>query len=123
MKQSLALIALLVNDYDKAIDFFVKKLHFILEEDTVMDEHKRWVVVAPPGSTGCKLLLAKAVNDEQRSRIGNQTGGRVFLFLHTHNFDSDFKNLLIMSRLSAGHQKKCTARLLCLKTCMATVGI
>jgi hypothetical protein len=68
-------------------------LNFQLIEDTKMSEVKRWVVISPPGSTGCKLLLAKAANDEQKSRIGNQTGGRVFLFLHTDNFNRDFENL------------------------------
>ena len=93
MKQSLATISLIVKDYDEAIEFYTKKLHFELIEDTVMTESKRWVVVAPPGSSGCRLLLAKAVNDEQRSRIGNQTGGRVFLFLHTDNIQRDLDNL------------------------------
>ncbi|MCU0398465.1 MAG: VOC family protein [Cyclobacteriaceae bacterium] len=93
MKQSLATIALLVKDYDEAIQYYTEKLHFELIEDTVLNESKRWVVVAPPGSSGCRLLLAKAVNDEQRSRIGNQTGGRVFLFLHTDNIQRDLDNL------------------------------
>lgn len=94
MKQNLAQIALVVEDYDAAIDFYCKKLQFTLIEDTVMSDTKRWVVVAPPGSDGCKILLAKAANDEQKSRIGNQTGGRVFLFLHTDNFDRDHQNLI-----------------------------
>jgi catechol 2,3-dioxygenase-like lactoylglutathione lyase family enzyme len=93
MKQSLATIALLVKDYDEAIQYYTEKLHFELIEDTVLSESKRWVVVAPPGSSGCRLLLAKAVNDEQRSRVGNQTGGRVFLFLHTDNIQRDLDNL------------------------------
>lgn len=94
MKQSIAHIALLVNDYDEAIEFYTGKLHFTLVEDTVLSDAKRWVRIAPPGSAGCCLLLAKAVNDEQKSRIGNQTGGRVFLFLDTDNFERDYKNLL-----------------------------
>jgi catechol 2,3-dioxygenase-like lactoylglutathione lyase family enzyme len=93
MKQQLATIALVVHDYDEAIRFYTEKLHFTLVEDTVMSETKRWVVVAPPGSDGCNLLLAKAANDEQASRVGNQTGGRVFLFLHTENFKRDYENL------------------------------
>ena len=93
MKQNLAHIALVVDDYDKAIEFYTRKLNFRLVEDTVLTESKRWVRIAPPGSDGCCLLLAKAANDEQRSRIGNQTGGRVFLFLHTDDFHRDFENL------------------------------
>lgn len=93
MPQQLAQIALVVRDYDEAIDFYTQKLHFRLVEDTVLSAEKRWVVIAPPGSEGCKLLLAKAANDEQASRIGNQTGGRVFLFLHTDNFWQDYQNL------------------------------
>ncbi|MFM9951713.1 MAG: VOC family protein [Saprospiraceae bacterium] len=94
MKQALFQIALVVNDYDEAIDFYTNKLRFTLVEDTVMSETKRWVVVAPPGSSGCRLLLAKAVGEEQQSRVGNQTGGRVFLFLHTDDFWRDYRNLL-----------------------------
>jgi catechol 2,3-dioxygenase-like lactoylglutathione lyase family enzyme len=86
-------IALVVNDYDEAIKFYTEKLNFKLVEDTVLSETKRWVLISPPESNGCCLLLAKAANDEQRSRIGNQTGGRVFLFLHTNNFQEDFNNL------------------------------
>jgi catechol 2,3-dioxygenase-like lactoylglutathione lyase family enzyme len=91
--QELAHISLLVKDYDEAIEFYTKKLNFKLIEDTPLSDTKRWVLVAPPGSAGCCLLLAKAANREQESRIGNQTGGRVFLFLHTDNFDRDFENL------------------------------
>lgn len=86
-------MALVVDEYDKAIQFYTKVLDFSLVEDTRLSETKRWVVVAPPGSSGCHLLLAQAANDEQKSRIGNQTGGRVFLFLHTDNFKRDFDNL------------------------------
>ena len=93
MKQQLALIALVVRDYDEAIDFYTNKLDFTLEEDTVLSPVKRWVRVAPPGSSGCQLLLAKAANDEQLSRVGNQTGGRVFLFLHTDDFQRDYRKL------------------------------
>jgi catechol 2,3-dioxygenase-like lactoylglutathione lyase family enzyme len=94
MKQSIAHIALVVNDYDEAIAFYTNKLHFTLVEDTVLSATKRWVVVAPPGSQGCSLLLAKAASDVQGSRVGNQTGGRVFLFLHTDDFARDFQNLV-----------------------------
>jgi catechol 2,3-dioxygenase-like lactoylglutathione lyase family enzyme len=94
MKQDIALIAIVVNDYDEAIEFYTQKLNFTLLEDTWLSEAKRWVRVSPPGSEGCGLLLAKAANDEQKSRIGNQTGGRVFLFLHTDNFQRDYQNLL-----------------------------
>lgn len=94
MNQNLAHIAILVDDYDKAIAFYTQKLHFMLVEDTVLSEDKRWVLVRPQGTNGASLLLAKASNEEQKSRIGNQTGGRVFLFLHTDNFDRDYKNLL-----------------------------
>lgn len=94
MKQNLAQIALVVNDYDEAIAFYTKKLHFTLLEDTPLSDTKRWVVVAPPGSSGCRLLLAKAANEAQQSRVGNQTGGRVFLFLHTDNFERDYQNLI-----------------------------
>jgi catechol 2,3-dioxygenase-like lactoylglutathione lyase family enzyme len=94
MKQSIAQIALVVRDYDEAIDFYTRKLHFTLVEDTPLSETKRWVLVTPPGSEGCRLLLAKASGEEQLSRVGNQTGGRVFLFLHTDDFERDYQNLL-----------------------------
>ncbi|GAB3912723.1 VOC family protein [Larkinella knui] len=91
MKQEIAQIALVVDDYDEAIHFYTQKLNFTLVEDTVLSETKRWVVIAPPGSVGCRLLLAKAANELQKSRVGNQTGGRVFLFLHTDDFWRDYK--------------------------------
>jgi catechol 2,3-dioxygenase-like lactoylglutathione lyase family enzyme len=93
MKQSIAHIALVVDDYDEAIKFYTEKLDFTLLEDTPQSETKRWVLVAPKGSEECSLLLAKGVGDEQRSRIGNQTGGRVFLFLRTDDFWRDYENL------------------------------
>jgi catechol 2,3-dioxygenase-like lactoylglutathione lyase family enzyme len=93
MTQRLMHITLLVDDYDRAIEFYTHKLYFKLIEDTVLSETKRWVIISPPGAEGCSLLLAKAVNAEQRSRIGNQTGGRVFLFLQTNDFMQDFENL------------------------------
>lgn len=93
MRQELAHIALVVDDYDEAIAFYTQKLGFRLVQDTPQSATKRWVIVAPPSSTGCSLLLAKGVGDEQRSRIGNQTGGRVFLFLSTDDFDRDYRAL------------------------------
>jgi catechol 2,3-dioxygenase-like lactoylglutathione lyase family enzyme len=94
MIQSLAHIALLVNDYDEAIKFYTQTLHFVLLEDKVMSPTKRWVMIAPQGSTGTSILLAKASNEEQQNRVGNQTGGRVFLFLYTDDIKRDYQNLL-----------------------------
>ncbi len=94
MKQNLALISLIIDDYDTAISYFTNVLKFRLTEDTKLSDTKRWVIVKPQGSDGCGLLLAKAATEEQKSRIGNQSGGRVFLFLHTDNFDRDYKNLI-----------------------------
>jgi len=91
MKQSLALVSLVVRDYDEALAFFVGKLGFALVEDyKVSQQRKRWVVVAPPGSDA-RLLLARASSWEQESRIGNQTSGRVFLFLYTDDFWRDYE--------------------------------
>jgi catechol 2,3-dioxygenase-like lactoylglutathione lyase family enzyme len=91
MKQSLSLIALVVREYDEAIDFYVNTLGFSLIEDSYIPEQdKRWVVIAPPSSSESRLLLARAVGEEQSSRIGNQTGGRVFLFLYTDDFWRDY---------------------------------
>lgn len=94
MKQKIAHITLVVDNYDDAIRFYTEKLHFTLIENTPLGDNKRWVLVAPPGSDGTCLLLAQAAGEEQRSRIGNQTGGRVFLFLYTDDFERDFQNLL-----------------------------
>ena len=94
MKQRLAQVAIVVNDYDEAIQFYTQQLHFTLIEDTTLSPAKRWVVIAPSVSSECRLLLAKASNEEQKSRVGNQTGGRVFLFLHTDNFRRDYDNLV-----------------------------
>ena len=94
MKQRIAHIALVVEDYDEAIKFYTEKLNFTLIEDSILSETKRWVLIAPKGATECCLLLAKAVNDEQRSRIGNQTGGRVFLFLFTDDFYRDYNKMI-----------------------------
>ena len=93
MKQKIVHLALVVADYDEAIAFYTEKLDFKLIEDTVLSDIKRWVLVAPKGAKGCCLLLAKAANDEQKTRVGNQTGGRVFLFLQTDNFWRDYKNM------------------------------
>jgi catechol 2,3-dioxygenase-like lactoylglutathione lyase family enzyme len=91
LKQSIAQLALVVRDYDEALSFYVGILGFVLVEDTCIPEQdKRWVVVAPPGEGLTRLLLARGVGDEQCSRIGNQTGGRVFLFLYTDDFWRDF---------------------------------
>ncbi len=91
MSQTIGLLSLVIDNYDRAIDYYTKVLGFELIEDTHLpDENKRWVVVSPPGNTGAKLLLAEASSPEQTTRIGNQTGGRVFLFLQTDNFKRDY---------------------------------
>jgi catechol 2,3-dioxygenase-like lactoylglutathione lyase family enzyme len=91
MKQAIGYVALVVRDYDEAIKFYVDTLGFRLIEDTFVEaQNKRWVLVAPPGSTETRLLLARAMGVEQSACIGNQTGGRVFLFLHTDDFWRDF---------------------------------
>ena len=91
MPQSLGLVSLVVRDYDEALSFFVGKLGFSLVEDTfVPEQSKRWVVVSPPGANESRLLLAQASSPEQESRVGQQTGGRVFLFLHTDDFWRDY---------------------------------
>lgn len=93
MQQHLSLVSLVVEDYDSAIHFFVSKLGFSLIEDTeIPEQNKRWVVVAPKGATETRILLAKAADDQQATRVGNQTGGRVFLFLYTDDIERDFKN-------------------------------
>lgn len=91
MKQAIGLVALVVREYDEALDFYIGTLGFALVEDTYIPEQdKRWVIVAPLGATESRLLLARAGDEEQSSRIGNQTGGRVFLFLYTDDFWRDF---------------------------------
>ena len=95
MQQSLAHVALIVRDYDEAIDFYTKKLSFTLVEDTYQPEQdKRWVVIAPPGSQGTSLLLARASRPEQEPFVGNQAGGRVFLFLRTDDFWRDYHHMV-----------------------------
>lgn len=93
MNQSLVQIALVVDDYDRAIRYYCDTLGFQLLEDTVQSPDKRWVVVKPQGEGGCRILLARAANEAQQSRIGNQTGGRVFLFLHTDDLLRDAARL------------------------------
>jgi catechol 2,3-dioxygenase-like lactoylglutathione lyase family enzyme len=90
MNRYIAHVSIVVNDYDEAIRFYTEMLDFALIEDTVLSEMKRWVLVAPSSSSQCCLLLAKAGNEEQLKSIGNQTGGRVFLFLHTDDFWRDY---------------------------------
>ena len=110
MNQRLVHLALVVDDYDDAIRFYTEKLNFVLLEDTALSDTKRWVRVAPPGADSCALLLAKADGDEQRSRVGNQTGGRVVLFLHPADF------------WRANPPTSLTARSLFLKTCTVICG-
>jgi quinol monooxygenase YgiN/uncharacterized glyoxalase superfamily protein PhnB len=94
MSLKLKHIAIIVEDYDEAISYYTQKLNFVLVVDTKMSEEKGWVVVAPSNSSECSFLLAKAVNEEQKNSIGNQTGGRVFLFLNTNNFEKEYQNLI-----------------------------
>ncbi|PHS27876.1 MAG: hypothetical protein COA84_03595 [Robiginitomaculum sp.] len=94
-RQSISHIALIVRDYDEAIAFYTQNLHFTLIEDTAQPEqHKRWVVIAPPGSTGTRVLLARASTPEQEQYIGNQSGGRVFLFLNSDDFWRDYNDMI-----------------------------
>jgi catechol 2,3-dioxygenase-like lactoylglutathione lyase family enzyme len=93
MYQRIAHIALIVDDYDKAIDFYTQKLDFQLLEDTHLGDEKRWVIVAPQGAMECSLVLAKAANEHQRTFVGNQAGDRVFLFLFTDDFWRDYEKL------------------------------
>jgi catechol 2,3-dioxygenase-like lactoylglutathione lyase family enzyme len=92
MGRKLAHITLVVKDYDEAIDFYINKLGFVLIEDTTMSATKRWVLIAPSFDSECKLLLAQASNDSQLLSIGNQTGGRVFLFMYTDDLESEYNN-------------------------------
>lgn len=94
MKQRLAHVALVVDDYDEAIAFYTQKLNFTLIEDTALSPEKRWVIVSPPGGNECSLLLAKAADEQQKASIGNQTGGRVFLFLFTDDFWRDYNRMV-----------------------------
>jgi catechol 2,3-dioxygenase-like lactoylglutathione lyase family enzyme len=94
MRQAIGCVTLLVRDYDEALAFYAGKLRFAVVEDTPMGEGRRWVVLAPPGSSGTRLLLAKAKNSEELSAVGRQAGGRVFLFLHTDDFARDHAEML-----------------------------
>jgi catechol 2,3-dioxygenase-like lactoylglutathione lyase family enzyme len=91
--QTLGYVALVVRDYDEALVFYTRTLNFKLIEDTRLTPDKRWVLIAPPGSRGTNLLLARATTPEQETRIGDQTGGRVFLFLHTDDFWRDYREM------------------------------
>jgi catechol 2,3-dioxygenase-like lactoylglutathione lyase family enzyme len=93
MSRSIALVTLVVRDYDEAIAYFTGVLRFTLVEDLPLEGGKRWVVVAPSSSPGCRLLLARATSTEQAAHVGNQTGGRVALFLHTSDFWSDYREM------------------------------
>ncbi len=93
MQQRIAQLALVVKDYDEAITFYRDKLKFSLIEDTTLSETKRWVLMAPPGDSKTYLLLAKAANEKQLASVGNQTGGRVFLFLHTDDLQRDYERM------------------------------
>lgn len=94
MPQAIALVTFLVHDYDEAIAFFTQALRFALVEDTPLGDGKRWVVVAPAQGGGASLLLAQAANEEQEAAVGRQTGGRVFLFLHTADFAADYAHMV-----------------------------
>src|SRR5712675_3523064 len=110
-RQTIGQVALVVRDYDEAIDFYVGTLGFTLVEDTtIQGQDKRWVTVAPPGSTGSRLLLARAVDNEQSSRVGNQTGGRVFLFLNTDDFWRDFNAYKAKGVVFGSQKWRATAR-------------
>ncbi|HVF81998.1 MAG TPA: VOC family protein [Flavisolibacter sp.] len=93
MNQRIVHLALVVKEYDEAIDFYTRQLGFELMEDTALSETKRWVLIKPKGEGACALLLAKAGDEQQRSAVGNQTGGRVFLFLHTDDFWRDYERM------------------------------
>ena len=109
MRQSIVHIALVVRDYDEAIEFYTKKLHFTLVEDTYQPEQdKRWVVVSPPGSTGTSLLLARASKPEQEPFVGNQAGGRVFLFLNSDDFWRDYNDMVAKGIKFIREPKKAT---------------
>jgi len=125
MKQSIVHIAIVVKDYDEAIEFYTQKLNFELIEDTYQPEQdKRWVVVSPPGSNGVTLLLARASKPEQEPFIGNQSGGRVFLFLNSDDFWRDYNNMKSKGIEFVREPKnKITEWLQSSKTCMAICGI
>ena len=125
MKQRLGLVSLVVRDYDEALEFFVGRLGFSLVEDTdVPEQAKRWVVVSPPGASESRLLLARASSPEQESRIGTQTGGRVFLFLYTDDFWRDYEDYKARGiEFIRPPKREPTAPLPCSRICTATCGI
>lgn len=125
MPQHLGLVSIVVRDYDEAIAFYVDTLGFLLVEDTHLPEpDKRWVVVSPPGATESRLLLARATNDPQKAHVGNQTGGRVFLFLYTDDFWRDFHAYTNRGWFSSGNPgPRPTAPSRSSKTCTETCGI
>ena len=124
MNQRLMHIALVVADYDEAIHWYTQKLGFKLIEDTTLSEVKRWVLIQPPGEGSCQLLLAKAATEEQKSRVGNQTGGRVFLFLHTDDFERDHENLRQQAiTIVRGPSQEEYGKVLFSRTCMEICGI
>ena len=94
MKQNLAIVTIVVKDYDEALNFFIQKLGFELIEDTFLSDDKRWILISPPRSKSCQMLLAKASNNNQLASVGNQTGGRVAFFLHTDDFQRDFERFI-----------------------------
>ena len=123
MNRSITRVAILVRDYDEAIAYYTGSLGFRALEDTDMGNGKRFVVVAPKGQTGATLLLARAANDEQSSRIGNQTGGRVFLFLHTGDFWRNYNEMKSRGcALSKNRAMSRSARLWSSRTFTATAG-
>ena len=126
MKQSIVHVALVVRDYDEAIAFYTQKLHLTLVEDTDQPaQDKRWVVVAPPGSAGTALLLAEASKPEQEPFVGNQAGGRVFLFLNSDDFWRDYTEMVCPGdpSLSGRPKRKRTGWWRCSRICMAIAGI
>jgi catechol 2,3-dioxygenase-like lactoylglutathione lyase family enzyme len=123
MPQHIGYIALLVRDYDEAISYFIEKLGLTVAEDTDLGGGKRWVLVAPPGAVESRLVLAKAVSADELARVGNQTGGRVFLFLHTDISGATTRPIAQAACYSArNHGKKRMGSLPCSKTFMETVG-
>ena len=124
MMQTLGYVALVVREYDEALEFFTRTLNFRVVEDTHLSEQKRWVLIAPPDSQGTSLLLARAATPEQMSRIGNQTGGRVFLFLHTDDFWRDYHEMTERKvKFVRPRAKRPTAPSQFSKTCTAINGI
>ena len=123
MKQTIAALTLLVREYDEAIEFFTRALCFTLIEDSPLDNGKRWVVVAPASATGARLLLGRAANPQQQAAVGNQGGGRVFLFLHTDNFSASYAHMQAQGvKLQRSRARRLTAASLSSWICTATSG-